>query len=439
MRTIRGPRGAALAAGLIALTLVAGCAGPGAGPGDHADGGGRWLDGEPSRERAASFGGAGGEAMTSDASSSVGAAEPGTAVPPDTPVTNPQSSAALRAGSVDDNERFEDYLLYRQEALRSGIEVHDVDVSGRRIVRVTNASGHPVIGARVRVLQGASVVAEARTHADGRAFVFPPARTGDAQQSSGAWRVEVERDGMHAEAPVTGAPEVPVTLAVDDPGPLALDVMFVIDATGSMGDEIDQLKANVVSISDRLAELPGSPDVRFATTVFRDRGDAFVTRTFDFTPDVRAFQDALRAVVADGGGDTPESVNAALHDAIHKPSWRGGQTVSLAFLVGDAAPHLDYPDDADYAVEVFEAAKRAILVEPIASSGLDDQGEFVFRQLAELTGGRFSFLTYGAAGAPEPGDTTTHHVDDYSVLSLDDLVVRLVSEELAPLRPSGKL
>jgi hypothetical protein len=113
--------------------------------------------------------------------------------------------------------------------------------------------------------------------------------------------------------------------------------------------------------------------------------------------------------------------------------------VSLAFLVGDAAPHLDYPDDSDYAVEVFEAAKRGIKIEPIASSGLDDQGEFVFRQLAQLTGGRFSFLTYGAAGAPEPGDTTTHHVDDYSVLSLDDLVVRLVSEELAPLSGSGQL
>ncbi len=166
-----------------------------------------------------------------------------------------------------------------------------------------------------------------------------------------------------------------------------------------------------------------------------------MTRTFDFTNDVGAFQDALRAVEADGGGDTPEAVNAAVSDAIHKPAWRGGDTVSLAFVVGDAAPHLDYPDDPDYAAEVFEAAKRGIKIEPIASSGLDDQGEFVFRQLAQLTGGRFSFLTYGAAGAGTPGDSTTHHVKDYSVLSLDDLVVRLVGDELAPLQPAqlGKL
>ena len=100
------------------------------------------------------------------------------------------------------------------------------------------------------------------------------------------------------------------------------------------------------------------------------------------------------------------------------------------FLVGDAAPHLDYPDDSDYAKEVFEASKAGIVVDPIASSGLGDQGEYIFRQLAELTGGRFTFLTYGAAGAPEPGDTTTHHVRDYSVLSLDDLVVRLVSDTM---------
>jgi hypothetical protein len=433
MRTIRSPRGAALAAALTALTLVAGCATTG-----HRDGstGAGWLEGEPSRERAAKEA-AGGEAR-STADSSVAAPEPGGGVPPDSPVTDSQVSAALRAGSVDDNERFEDYLLYRQDALRTGIEVHDVDVRGRRIVTVRNRAEKPVVGATVRLLDGATVVAEAKTHADGRSLVFVPARVSNGQQSSAPLHVEVERDGVHAEAPVTGATEIAVTLAVADPAPPALDVMFVIDATGSMGDEIEQLKANVISISDRLAGLPGKPDVRFATTVFRDRGDAFVTRTFDFTPDVKAFQGALRAVVADGGGDMPESVNAALHDAIHKPSWRGGQTVSLAFLVGDAAPHLDYPDDADYAVEVFEAAKRGIKIEPIASSGLDHQGEFVFRQLAQLTGGRFSFLTYGAAGAPEPGDATTHHVDDYSVLSLDDLVVRLVTEEVAPLTGASR-
>ena len=52
-------------------------------------------------------------------------------MPPDSPVSSEPQSAALRAGSVDDNEKWEDYLLYRQDFLARGIQVHDVDVSGR--------------------------------------------------------------------------------------------------------------------------------------------------------------------------------------------------------------------------------------------------------------------------------------------------------------------
>ena len=122
-----------------------------------------------------------------------------------TPV-EPQS-AALRAGSVDDNERWEDYLLYRQDFLRTGIAVHDVDVSGRRIVTVEDQKGHPVLGATVQLLAGQRVIAEAKTHADGRVFLFPPPTDlGGGQQQGPPPRVVVEHgDARAGSAPVTGA------------------------------------------------------------------------------------------------------------------------------------------------------------------------------------------------------------------------------------------
>ena len=215
--------------------------------------------------------------------------------------------------------------------------------------------------------------------------------------------------------------------------PVRLDIHFLIDVTGSMGDEIQQLKDNMIAIAEQISDLPSSPDVRFGMTVYRDRGDAFVSRTFDFTPDVEAFVEALREVEANGGGDYPESLNEGLHNAIHLPEWRTEETVSIIFLVADAPPQLIYDQDYDYAVEVLTAAERGIKIFPIASSGLDDQGEYIFRQLAQITGGKFLFLTYGAEGAP--GDDTTHHVDDYSVMSLDELVLAMVMEELAHLEP----
>ena len=116
-------------------------------------------------------------------------------------------------------------------------------------------------------------------------------------------------------------------------------------------------------------------------------------------------------------------------------------TVKLVVLVADAPPHLagepGYEDEPDYARSVVEAARTGVKLFPIASSGLDPQGEFVFRQLAQATLGRFVFLTYGPEGAPG-GDTTPHSVDpeDYDVLSLDELVVQLVQDELAAL-PGG--
>jgi hypothetical protein len=103
--------------------------------------------------------------------------------------------------------------------------------------------------------------------------------------------------------------------------------------------------------------------------------------------------------------------------------------VQLIFLVADAPPHLDYAQDYDYADDMVKAAELGIKVFPIASSGLDDQGEYIFRQIALFTQGKFIFLTYGPGG--QPGDSTTHQVDDYTVQKLDDLVVRLVEEELA--------
>jgi uncharacterized protein YegL len=210
-----------------------------------------------------------------------------------------------------------------------------------------------------------------------------------------------------------------------------LDVLFLIDATGSMADEIDQLKENIQAISAQIDALPARPAVRFGLVTYRDHGDEYVTRLTDFTPNVEQFAEILAGVFADGGGDYPEDLNEALSRAVHEPEWRIEDTVSLIFLVADAPPHLDYGQQDHYAIEMMEAAERGIKIFPIASSGLDTQGEYIFRQLAQVTGGRFIFLTYGSEGPGSTGTETDFEVSDYTVSSLDALVVKIVEEELS--------
>jgi hypothetical protein len=358
----------------------------------------------------------------------------------DVPDWESQQLPALQAGETDDNEDFEDYLDYRRyyPDLSGAGPVNDVDVSERHVIHVTTPNGTPVLGARVRVYAGQSLVAEMRTPATGIVYFFPFADGTSALE--GAFNVTVEKDGVETDFtlergnPLGDEWSVELDVPPTQP-PINLDVLFLLDATGSMSDEIEQLQDNILSISDQVDALPSQPNVRFGLVAYRDRGDQYITRVYDFTPDVREFQDALMQVRASGGDDYPESLNEGLHDAIWEPEWRIENTVSLIFLVADAPPHLDYANDYNYAEEMVEAARRGIKIHPIASSGLDVQGEYIYRQIAQYTGGHFIFLAYEETpqASGEPG--TDHHIEEgsYSVEDLDNLVVRLIEEELANL------
>jgi Mg-chelatase subunit ChlD len=348
-----------------------------------------------------------------------------------------QQESRLTAGEVDDNARWDDYLLYLRDF--SGPPVIKTDVSERHQIWVSDGDGRPALGALVEISADGQEVARLRTHSDGRAYFFPRAYSDNqqgapSQQMAYDVQVTLGSETVNLTIPAgTSQREWQVVhpAAGREGDSVRLDVLFLIDATGSMADEIAQLKDNIQAIAAAIDTLPSRPDLRLAMTAYRDQNDAYVSRTFEFTPDVDAFEEALAEVRADGGGDYPEDLNEALSRSVHTPEWRVEETVSLIFLVADAPPHLDYGQQNHYAVEMLEAAERGIKIYPIASSGLDEQGEYIFRQLAQATGGRFIFLTYSPSGPGTPGDETTFNVDQYTVSALDDLVVKIVEEELA--------
>lgn len=369
-----------------------------------------------------------GEVASERAADVVTEGEPGGAAVADVGLSQ---NSQLNAGEVDDNDKWDDYLLYLRQY--SGAAVIRVDVSERHQIRVQDRQGNPVLGARIDVQAQGQTVQTLRTHSDGRAYFFPRALDVTAPE----YEVNVTVNGQVESFTIPAGGEQRewiVSHAGADQQALPrarLDVLFLIDATGSMADEINQLKENIRAIAAQVDALPSQPDVRFAMVAYRDHGDEYVTRVSDFTPDVEAFAQELDNVSADGGGDYPEDLNEALSQALHTPEWRVEETVSLIFLVADAPPHLDYGQENHYAVEMVNAAERGIKIYPIASSGLDYQGEYIFRQLAQFTGGRFIFLTYGASGPGSSGTETSFNVDDYTVGSLDALVIRVITEELS--------
>lgn len=336
----------------------------------------------------------------------------------------PSGTAPLHAGNIDDNADFEGYLAYLARVAKSGVPFRALDPTGRVVISIRDADGRPVPGAKVVVASGDRVVASQRTTADGTTRFHP--RAVDA--GDGPFTVTVGSSSKQV------GPGESVTLTAESAATVAgvpLDIAFAIDVTGSMGDELERLKTSVGSVVDRIEALPGSPEVRLAMTVYRDEGDSFVTATHDFTSDVAEFRTALSGLEAGGGGDTPEALDEAIGEVLTKPSWRpAGEATQLVFVIGDAGGHRDRQVARPYTESMQDAANRGIKIIPIAASSTDDQAEVAFRQMAQFTGARFVFLAYGAGGAAT-GSSTDINATDYEELSLDDLIVRLVADELA--------
>ena len=150
-------------------------------------------------------------------------------------------------------------------------------------------------------------------------------------------------------------------------GKPTIELVFVIDTTGSMGGLIDGAKQKVWSIVNEVMKSPSKPEVRMGLVAYRDHGDAYVTHVTPVTRDLDNVYNTLMAYKAEGGGDGPEDVRQALADGVHKVGWssRSPNIAQILFLVGDAPPHDDYGNEPDTVASASDAVKAGILVNTI--------------------------------------------------------------------------
>lgn len=344
-------------------------------------------------------------------------------------------AAPLRAGSTDDNADFAAFLTYLEEK-EGQAQLKDrwqpLDVRDRRTIRVVDAGGAPLPGARLQVVdEDADRVAwRGTTQGDGCVPFYPRLAGGDAAPDT--WLIEVavggetvrhhwNLDGDECVVRVPGA-------TADQGGEIALDVVFVIDTTGSMGDEIERIKATLLGVTERLRSLEREFTLRYGAVLYRDVGDVYVTSAHAFTDDLEAFDEALKKIDASGGGDGPESLNQGLAVAVDEMDWKPG-AARVAFLIADAPPHMDYQGDVPYGESLKAAVGKGIRIHAVAASGLDEVGSLVFRQIAQMTRGEFVFIEYG-------GDVTksgeAHGVSGVQKSNnLDDILFAKIRDEIA--------
>ncbi len=350
--------------------------------------------------------------------------QPKNFVKPPKPKPRPQSGL-LTAGDYDDVLNPDLYKVYLDKMLQGQLKGKDlpyVDASERVSIRVVDSLGKPVPLADVslKTSRGAKMF-PLRTGADGMAYLYP---NYDSLESG--IRVKVSAKGARSVTKrltrklIKNGGDIVVDLKMDSAPVQALDLLLTIDATGSMGDEMRYLQSELKAIVGRVEKANPGVDIRTGLVVYRDKGDDYVVREIPFTDDIEDFRASLAEQYANGGGDKPEAMHTALQTGLDM-EWRK-DALKINLLVADAPPHDRYLD------ETWEAGlmsrRKGIHIVPLAASGVDKTAEFVMRAMAQITGGRFLFLTDDSGIGNSHAKPT---VDCYVVTRLDGLVTRVLS------------
>jgi hypothetical protein len=377
---------------------VAGSGGPSAGPG-----------GSPSM--------GGGSADPGSPGSGTGDGTGGSGEPPVLP-----QPGRLTAGTWDDNLNFEFFQKYvsRFEATKQA-GTPQFAPTDRLVVQVNGQDGLPMPG--VEVWLGSATGAPAMTSvtgAEGRAVLLP-----GAGARAGTMSLNARLDGVSTTMDVPAGAEA-ITLPLSQPGRNvgAIDIAFVVDTTGSMGDEITYLQSELGAIAATLtADFPQLAR-RWALIAYRDQGDDYVVRTTNFTANLADFQRALGGIAAGGGGDFPETPEQALA-ASRDLSWGKGATARVLFWVADAPHHVGR--ESAFTSAVLGLMSKGVHIYPVASSGIDELAEFSMRSAAQVTGGRYLFLTDDSGvGLPHKEPT----IPCYYVTSLQAAMTRMLKIEV---------
>jgi len=224
--------------------------------------------------------------------------------------------------------------------------------------------------------------------------------------------------------------------------PPKLDVVFVIDTTGSMADEIREVKMHIRNIIEEIENGTPKPDIMIGFVIYRDYPDEereYLTKKFDLTDDIDAAKQFLDEIQASGGGDYKETVSLGLDIGINEMRWReiesnpdddviyddqqnpiynSSESRRMIFLIGDAPPrtkpYIESQDititPMDYKENIEDAQDKGIYVYTISGSGMSTEGIEIWKEIAEETNAVYEALVYERVAVEEY--VKTHDLDD---------------------------
>ena len=296
--------------------------------------------------------------------------------------------------------------------------------TNHRIAVAITAKNKPAANATVTLFRNDTPIWTAKTDNLGRAELWVGAFQKEKELNTALLRLKVNEQWVSTAA----ISETQVNrIALDEalPSPTNLvQIAFMVDATGSMGDELEFLKMDLKKVITEVQKTNNQLKISTATVFYRDEGDEYVVKHSPFTEDINQTTEFISQQRADGGGDFPEAVDKALVQ-LNQLQWQPEARTRIAFLVLDAPPHNKPAVISSIQYSVKTAAASGIKLIPVVASGIDKTTEFLMRFIAMYTNGTYVFITdHSGIGNKhlEPS------VGEYQVEKLSDLMVRLIKK-----------
>ena len=296
--------------------------------------------------------------------------------------------------------------------------------TNHRIAVALTAKNKPAANATVTLFRNDTPIWTAKTDNLGRAELWVGAFQKEKELNPTLLRLKVNEQWVST----AGISETQVNrIALDEtlPSPTnQVQIAFMVDATGSMGDELEFLKMDLKKVINEVQKTNTQLKISTATVFYRDEGDEYVVKHSPFTEDINQTTEFISQQRADGGGDFPEAVDKALVQ-LNQLQWQPEARTRIAFLVLDAPPHNKPAVISSIQYSVKTAAASGIKLIPVVASGIDKTTEFLMRFIAMYTNGTYVFITdHSGIGNKhlEPS------VGEYQVEKLSDLMVRLIKK-----------
>lgn len=336
------------------------------------------------------------------------------------------NSGLITAGEWNDLENWSYWNdLINGETFSSHPEIWSIFPKSRISVLVKD-SFDPVIDAAVSVSKNGETIWETRTDNKGKAELWIDLFGSGTASSIEDYKLHV--DGMFGETNAVlfehGVNEVEVFFPINN-NPKKVDLAFIVDATGSMGDEIQFLKSDLKDVIQRVENDNPSLGITTGTVFYRDEGDDYVVKHSEFTNNIDNTIEFISDQNAGGGGDFPEAVHTALEEAINTLKWSDQARARIAFLLLDAPPHKTPEITESLQNSIVRAAQKGIKLIPITASGINKETEFLMRFFSIATNSTYVFITN------DSGIGNNHieaSVGEYEVEFLNNLMVRLIKE-----------